>query len=118
MLTLASPEIFHIQAAAFDDAFQCANRNRFIAVHGHDDLATILVSPFLMAAGLSNAEKAMSPQNLDDFFGVADWIPPAHGTASSINLEDLRSLRGEGSNQSARASLAFEMASASVSVSM
>ena len=57
--TLPLTEIFHVQAAALDDAFQRANRNRFAAVHGHDDLSSVFMPPFLMAASLTDAEKTV-----------------------------------------------------------
>jgi hypothetical protein len=110
-----SAKIFHVQAAAFDDAFHRSDGNGFAAVHGHDHLPPILVSPFLMAAGLCNQHKAVLAQNLDDFLGVADWKPSAHGMASSISFAPLFILTGAGSNQSSNASFALAMASASVS---
>jgi len=88
-LRLLLTKIFRVQAAAFDDAFQRANRNRLAAVHGDDDLPAVFVPPFLVAARLTDAEKTVQAQNFDDFLGVADWIPPAHGTASSTSLESL-----------------------------
>jgi hypothetical protein len=54
-----SAEIFHVQAAAFDDAFQRADGNGFVAVHGHNHLSAIRMTPFLMAAGLSYQHKAV-----------------------------------------------------------
>jgi hypothetical protein len=86
-ITLPSAENFHAQAAAFDDAFQRANRNRLAAVHGHNHLPSVFVSPFLVAARLTDTEETMPAQNFNDFFGVTDWKPPAHGTASSSSLE-------------------------------
>jgi len=54
-----STEIFHVQAAAFDDAFQRPDRNGFASVHGHNHLPAIFVTPFLMAAGLRHQFKAV-----------------------------------------------------------
>ena len=45
-------KILHVQAAAFNDAFERAEGNGFAAVHGHNHLPAILVPPFLVAAGL------------------------------------------------------------------
>ena len=44
--------IFHIQAAAFKDAYECAEGNGLAAVHGHNHLPAIFVTPLLVAAGL------------------------------------------------------------------
>jgi hypothetical protein len=54
-----STEIFHVQAVAFDDAFQRPDRNGFASVHGHNHLPAIFVTPFLMAAGLRHQFKAV-----------------------------------------------------------
>ena len=110
-----SAELFHVQAAAFDDAFQRADGDGFAAVHGHNQLTAIFVTLFLMAAGLRHQLKAVPAQNLDDFPGVADWESPAHGTASSMSFAPLFILTGAGSNQRFNASFALAMASASVS---
>jgi len=110
-----SAEVFHVQAAAFNDAFQRADGNGFVAVHGHNHLPAIFMTPFLMAAGLCNQHEAMLAQNLDDFLRIANWESPAHGTASSMSFAPLCSLTGEGSNQSSNASFALATASASVS---
>ena len=82
---------------------------------GDDDLPSVGVTPFLMAAELVHKEKSASAQHTDDVVGVADWKAPAQGRASSTSLAFLRNLTGEGSNQRASASLALAMASASVS---
>src|SRR5277367_5353620 len=111
----ASTKIFHVQAAAFNDAFQRADGNGFAAVHGHNHLPSVFVTPFLVAAGLPHQFKAMLAQNFDDFLRVANWKPLAHGMASSMSFAPLCSLTGEGSNQSSSASLALAMASVSVS---
>jgi hypothetical protein len=57
--TLPLSENLHVQAAALDDAFQRANRDRFAAVHGHDYLSPVCVPPFLVAARLTDAEKTV-----------------------------------------------------------
>ena len=108
-------EVFHVQAAAFNDAFQRADGNGFVSVHGHNHLPAIYVTPFLMTAGLRHQFKAVPAQNFDDFLCVANWESPAHGTASSINFAPLFILTGVGSNQSSNASLALATASACVS---
>jgi hypothetical protein len=110
-----SAESFHVQTTAFNDAFQSADGNGFAPMHGHDHLLAIFMTPFLVTSGLSHQRKAVLAQNFDDLFGVANWEPSAHGTASSINFAPLFILKGAGSNHSSNASFAFAMASASVS---
>ena len=110
-----STKSLYVQAAAFNNAFQSANGNAFVAVHGHDHLAAVFVTPFLVAARLGDHRKTMLAQNFDDFPCAANWIPATHGTASSIIFAPLGNLTGAGSNQSAKASLALVTASASVS---
>jgi hypothetical protein len=36
-----SAEVFHVQAAAFNDAFQRPDGNGFVSVHGHNHLPAI-----------------------------------------------------------------------------
>ena len=112
---MKSAEIIRIQAAAFDDALESTDGDGFAAVLGDDDLSSVGVTPFLMAAALVHKEKSVSAQHADDLVSIADWEVPTQGRASSISLAFLRSLTGVGSNQRARASLALAMASASVS---
>lgn len=57
----------------------------------------------------------MSTQNLDDLFRATNRKSPAHGKASSSTLAPWASGKSAGSNQSASASLAFAIASSSVS---
>jgi hypothetical protein len=111
----SSTKGIHIQAAAFNNTFQGADGKCFAAMHCHDHLAAIFVTPFLVTARLGNHRKTIPSQNFDNFPCVANWIPPAHGTASSIIFAPLGNLIGAGSNQSASASWALVMASASVS---
>ena len=111
----ASTKSLRVQAAAFNNALEGANRDAFVAVHGDNHLSAIFVTPFLVAARLGNHRKTMLAQNFDDFPCAANWIPAAHGTASSIIFAPLGNLTGVGSNQSARASVALVTASASVS---
>lgn len=85
------------------------------AVHGHDHLAAIFVPPLLVPARLGNQRKTIFAQNFDNISCAANWIPSAHGTASSIIFAPVGNLIGAGSNQRASASWAFVMASASVS---
>src|SRR5471030_3235499 len=112
---MVSAEIFHVQTAAFNDAFQSADGNRFAAVHRDDDLPSVFTPPFLMAAGLRHEGKSVFPQNFYNFLRVANGESPAHATASSSNFAPLFNLTGAGSNQSSIASFALAMASASVS---
>jgi hypothetical protein len=46
----ASTKIFDVQTAAFDDAFERADGDGFVAVCGHDNLASIGMTPFLVTA--------------------------------------------------------------------
>jgi len=108
-------EICHIQTAAFNDTFERAEGNGFAAMHSYNHLAAIFMPPFLVAAGLCNQNKTVVSQNFDDFLGIANWKPLAHGKASSTSLAPLFSLTGEGSNQRDSASFALATASASVS---
>ena len=110
-----STKSLHVQAAAFNNAFEGADGDGFAAMHGHNHLSAIFVTPFLVAARLGNHRKTMLAQNFDDFPCAANWIPVAHGTASSIIFAPLGNLTGAGSNQSASASVALVTASASVS---
>ena len=93
---LNSAEIIRAQAAAFDDALERADGNGFAAVLGDDDLSSVGVTPFLVAAALVHQEKSVSAQHADDIMGVADWEVPAQGRASSTSLAFLRSLSGDG----------------------
>ena len=111
----SSTKGIHVQAAAFNHAFQSADGEGFAAMHCHDHLASVFVTPFLVAARLGNHRKTMFAQNSDHFLCVANWVALAHGTASSIIFAPLGNLIGAGSNQSASASWALEMASSSVS---
>jgi len=99
----SSTKGLHIQAAAFNNAFQGADWKCFAAMHCHDHLAAIVVTPFLVAARLGNHRKTILSQNFDNFPCAANWMPPAHGTASSIILAPLGNLIGAGLNQSASA---------------
>jgi hypothetical protein len=106
---------FYIQAAPYDDAFEGAKGYQFAAVHGHNNLTAIFMTPFLMAASLPNHDKTMPTKHFDNLLGIANWKPAAHDTANSINFAPLLILTGDGANHRARASLALTMASASVS---
>jgi hypothetical protein len=110
-----STKRFHVQSAAFNNAFQSANGDRFASMHCHNHLASIFMTPFLVTARLGNHRKTILAQNFDNISCAANWIPSAHGTASSIIFAPLGNLIGAGSNQRASASWAFVMASASVS---
>jgi hypothetical protein len=110
-----SSKIFNVQTAAFDNAFQCTNRNRFASVHGNNHLPSISVAPFLVTAGLTDEIEPVLPQNFDDVFCVANWKSLAHGSETSTSFAFLFRGISDGSNQRANASLAFSIASFSVS---
>jgi hypothetical protein len=86
-----------------------------VAVHGHNHLAPIGVTPFLMTASLADQPEAVLPQDPDNFLGVANWVAAAHGIANSKSLARLLILTGTGLNQRESASFALAMASSSVS---
>ena len=109
------PECFHVQAAAFNDAFERADGNGFAAVHGYDCLPSIDMTPLLMATLLAHERKTVFTENADDIVSVANWKFAAQGRATSRSFAPLENSTGEGSNQSARASFALAMASFSVS---
>jgi len=73
------------------------------------------MTPLLMAASLVHQQKAILPQNLGNFLGVADWMATAHGMANSKSFARLLNLIGTGSNHRESASFALAMASSSVS---
>ncbi len=110
-----SPEIFHRQSASLHDALERAEGNRFAAVHGHNDLAAVGVTPLLMAALLAHQQKTVPAQDPDDIPGIADGEMHAHGSATSKILAPVGMGCGDGSNQSSRASFALATASSSVS---
>ena len=111
----ALAELFRINPAAFDDALERAEGNRFAPVRGDDDLMSIGVPPFLMAAFLRDKGEAVPAQNAGDFGGGADRVVAAHVSATSSTLAPAGRSRETGSNHSARASRALAMASSSVS---
>ena len=83
---------------------------------GDDDLSSVGVTPFLVAAALIHKEKLCRRNTRTTSRALqTDREAPAQGRASSTSLACLRSLTGEDSNQRASASLALAMASASVS---
>jgi hypothetical protein len=110
-----SSEIVNRQPAPFDDALESADGNGFVAMHGDNDLPTVRVTPFLRAAFLADHREALPSKDADNFLGIADWKPLAHGSASSTTFAPAGTATGEGSNQSSSASLALRMASSSVS---
>ncbi len=108
-------EVFRAQPASFDDAFQRADGDGFVAVHGDDDLAATRMTPLLMAAFLANHRKAVLAENSNGFFGAANRKAIIHVSATSNTLAPAGIEAGEGSNHSSSASLALRTASSSVS---
>jgi len=111
----ALAEFFHVDSAAFNNAPEGAERNRLAAVRSDDDLMSIGVPPFLMAAFLCDKGETMPAQNTGDFGGGADGEVAAHVSATSSTLAPGGRSSVTGSNQSARASRALAIASSSVS---
>jgi hypothetical protein len=105
----------HVEAAAFDDVFERANRDWFAAVIGNDDLPPVRMSPFLMTATLAHEDESVLLQDLRDFSRAANRKAPAHGSASSSTLAPCGNGTSAGSNHRANASFAFATASSSVS---
>lgn len=110
-----STKYLHVEAAAFDDVFERPNRDWFAAVIDNDDLPPVRMSPFLMTAALAGEDESVPMQDLRDFFRAADRESAAHGSASSSTLAPCGNGTSAGSNHSANASLAFAIASSSVS---
>ena len=102
-------------ATPLNDAFKCTHRNRLVAVHGDDYLATIGVAPFLVTSLLAYLPKAVPAQNPNDIFGTANRKALAHLSATSSTFAPAGNVTGAGSNQRSSASLAFRTASSSVS---
>jgi hypothetical protein len=48
----------HVEATAFDDVLERANRDWFAAVIGDDHLTPIRMSPFLMTAALAGEDES------------------------------------------------------------
>ena len=67
------PKVLHGQPAAFNDAFECPDRDWLAVVHGDDNLSAVGVTPFLMAPALANAGKPVLAQHADYIVGFADW---------------------------------------------
>jgi hypothetical protein len=66
-----STEQPNFQTASVNNAFQRADGNWFVAVHGHNHLPPIGMAPFLMTSRLTNQHEAVLSQHLDNFLGVA-----------------------------------------------
>jgi hypothetical protein len=112
---MSSAKVINAEARALDDALQSPNRDGFASMHRHDDLAAVGVTPFLVAAFLRDENKPVPAEHAGHVSRGAHWEAPAQGSESSISLAPFFTSTGVGSNQSARASFAFSMASASVS---
>ena len=108
-------EVIHLQPASFDDALERADGNRFTAMHRHDHLPSVGMTPFLMTAFLADHAEAVPAQDSNDIFGAANWVAFAHVSATSNTFAPLDKATGDGSNHSSNASLALRTASSSVS---
>jgi hypothetical protein len=108
-------EIIRVQPASINDALECAYGKGLIAVHGHDNLPTVGMTPFLVAALLADHAKAVAAQDEDNVLGGANWKALSHGSATSSTFAPVENETGDGSNQSSRASFALATASSSVS---
>src|SRR5438552_11308677 len=115
MIGSSSAKLLDAQFSALDNAFQRANRYWPASMIGHDHLASIGMSPFLMTASLSNFDKVVTSQDTNDIVRAANGKALAHYAETSINLADSARGISVGSNQSSRASFALAIASSSVS---
>ena len=113
----ASPlsKVLRVQPAPFHDALQRADGNRLVAMHGHDHLPSVRVTPLLMAAPLAREHEVMPAEHAHDLLCAAYWKMLAQGRDTSSSFVPFLSLSFDGSNHNASASCAFWMASASVS---
>jgi hypothetical protein len=59
-------KVVHVQAAAFNNALERSDGNILGSVNRHDDLASIGMTPFLMASRLANQTKTMMSQGARD----------------------------------------------------
>ena len=109
------PKIVRAQSASLDDALERADGDGSVAVHGHNDLPAIGVTPFLVAAFLADHRKAVLSQDTNNFPGVTDWEALAHGSATSRTFAPAGTASDAGSNHNSSASFALAMASSSVS---
>ncbi len=108
-------KVVHRQTASLDNALECADGDRFAAMHRHDHLAAVRMSPFLVASFLADHGEPVFLQDLDNFSRAANWEAFAHVSATSSTFAPGENETGDGSNQSSSASFALPIASSSVS---
>lgn len=108
-------KVVHRQTASLDNALECADGDRFAAVHRYDHLAAVRMPPFLVASLLADHDEAVFLQDLDNFSSGANREAFAHVNATSSTFAPGENETGDGSNQSSNASFALPIASASVS---
>ncbi len=113
--TSCSSKFGGAQSASVDDAFERADRNRFVAVHGDNYLPAVRMPPFLMTAFLAYLAEAVFGRDSNNVFSTANGIALAHVSATSNTFAPADNVTGAGSNQSSKASLALRTASSSVS---
>ena len=111
----ALPKRLFPQPAALDDAPQRADRNRLGAMHGHDDLPAVGMTPLLMASLLTGEHEPVPTQNANHLVRAAHRMPLTHGSMISRTFAPAFNARASGSNHRARASRALCTASSSVS---
>jgi hypothetical protein len=112
---VCSSKVAGAQSASLDDALKRADWDRLVAMHGDNYLPTVGVTPFLMAAFLTDLAKSVFAQDSNDFFPAANRETLAHVSATSSTLAPGGNVTGAGSNHSSRASFALPTASSSVS---
>src|SRR5207237_3386847 len=109
------PKLVGTQSTSLDDAFERADRDRFVAVHGDNYLPAVRMAPFLMTAFLAHLAEALFAQDSNDVFTAANGQALAHVSATSSTFAPAGNVTGAGSNQSSKASLALRTASSSES---
>ncbi len=91
------------------------DQRREVPVRRDDDLMSIGMPPFLLAAFLRHDGETVPAQDTGDFGGRTDREMPAHVSATSSTFAPGARSRATGSNHKASASRALAMASFSVS---
>ena len=65
-------KVVSAQSTSLDDAFECADRNWFVPVNGHDHLPAVRIAPFLMTTFLAHLREAVLPQDSNNFLRGAN----------------------------------------------
>ncbi len=109
------PECLNIQTGAFNNALERTNGNRFVSMKRDNDLPSVGMMPFLMAAFLADQHKSVATQDFHHISGTAYRKSLTHVSATSNTFAPGGSETADGSNHNSKASLALHTASSSVS---